>query len=149
MFSFSLKHGEWKINSSKDIRSWRRIFCCSIESPYKLLLSHHLDQLLRWFEALANGCVRFPTVVKLIITRPLLDMRHTIQISNDSDSTRTASIRRQSIIPFGHDDVIKWKQFPRNWTFVRGIHRSPVNSPHKGQWRGALMFSLICVWIND
>ena len=26
--------------------------------------------------------------------------------------------------------------------------RSPVNSPHKGQWRGALMFSLICAWIN-
>ena len=24
----------------------------------------------------------------------------------------------------------------------------PVNSPHKGQWRGALMFSFICVWIN-
>ena len=24
----------------------------------------------------------------------------------------------------------------------------PVNSPHKGQWRGALMFSLICVWIK-
>ena len=24
----------------------------------------------------------------------------------------------------------------------------PVNSPHKGQWRGALMFSLICTWIN-
>ena len=24
-----------------------------------------------------------------------------------------------------------------------------VNSPHKGQWRGALMFSLICAWIND
>ena len=47
-----------------------------------------------------------------------------------------------------HDDVIKWKQFPRYWPFVRGIHRSPVNSPHKGQWRGALMFSLICVWIN-
>ena len=28
--------------------------------------------------------------------------------------------------------------------FVRGIHRSPVNFPHKGQWRGALMLSLIC-----
>ena len=25
---------------------------------------------------------------------------------------------------------------------------SPVNSHHKGQWRGALMFSLICAWIN-
>ena len=42
----------------------------------------------------------------------------------------------------------KWKFFPRYWTFVRGIHRSPVNSPRKGQWRGALMFSLICAWIN-
>ena len=29
-----------------------------------------------------------------------------------------------------------------------GIHRSPVNSPLKGLWRGALMFSLICAWIN-
>ena len=33
---------------------------------------------------------------------------------------------------------------PRYWPFVRGIHRWPVNSPHKGQWRGALMFPLIC-----
>ena len=48
-----------------------------------------------------------------------------------------------------HDDVIKWKHFPSNWPFVRGIHRSPVNSTHKGQWRGALMFSSICVWIYD
>ena len=40
-----------------------------------------------------------------------------------------------------HDDVIKWKNFP-------GIHPSPVNSPHKGQWRGGMMFSLICAWIN-
>ena len=47
-----------------------------------------------------------------------------------------------------HDDVIKWKHFPRYWTFVRGIHRGPVNSPHKGQWRGTLTFSLICVWLN-
>ena len=29
-----------------------------------------------------------------------------------------------------------------------GIHRSPVNSLHKGQWHGAFMFSLICAWIN-
>ena len=48
-----------------------------------------------------------------------------------------------------HDDVMKWKHFPRYWPFVQGIPRSPVNSPHKGQWRGALMLSLICVGIND
>ena len=47
-----------------------------------------------------------------------------------------------------HDDVIKWKHFPRYWPFVRRIHRSPVNSPQKGQWRGVLVFSLICIWIN-
>ena len=48
-----------------------------------------------------------------------------------------------------HDDDIEWKHFPRYWPFVRGIHRSPVNSSHKGQWSGALMFSLICASIND
>ena len=47
-----------------------------------------------------------------------------------------------------HDDAMKWKHFSRYWQFVRGIPRSPVNSPHKGQCRRALMFSLICVWIN-
>ena len=46
-----------------------------------------------------------------------------------------------------NDDVIKWKNFPRYWSFVRGIH--PGEFPHKGQWRGALIFSLICTWIND
>ena len=54
-----------------------------------------------------------------------------------------------SLWHYYHDDVIKWKHFPRNWPFVREIHRSPVNFPHKGQWPGALMFSLIYVWIND
>ena len=47
------------------------------------------------------------------------------------------------------DDVIKFRHFPRFRPFGLGIHRSPVNSPHKGQWRGALMFSLICAWINS
>ena len=32
--------------------------------------------------------------------------------------------------------------------WLRGIHRSPVSSPHTDQWRGALMFSFICVWTN-
>ena len=31
-----------------------------------------------------------------------------------------------------HYDVIKWKHLPRYWTFVRGIHRLPVDSHHKG-----------------
>ena len=47
-----------------------------------------------------------------------------------------------------HDDIIKWKHFQWYWPFVRGIHWSPVNSPQKGQWRGALMYPLICAWIH-
>ena len=53
---------------------------------------------------------------------------------------------RSSTRPLIHDDVIKWKHFTGH--LLGGIHRSSVNSPHKGQWRGALIFSLIRVWIN-
>ena len=52
-----------------------------------------------------------------------------------------------------HNDVIKWKHFPRYWPFVRGNHRFPANSPHKCQWRRALIFTLICArmngWVNN
>ena len=47
-----------------------------------------------------------------------------------------------------HDDVIKLIHFLHYWPFVWGFHRSPVNSPHKGEWCRALMFSLNCAWIN-
>ena len=63
------------------------------------------------------------------------------------------TILRNTYITPSHDDVIKWKHFPRYWPFVREIHRWPVNFPHKGQWRGALMFTLICArmngWVNN
>ena len=45
-------------------------------------------------------------------------------------------------------NVTKWKHFPPYWPFVRGIHWLPMNSPHKGQWRRALIFSLICARTN-
>ena len=64
-------------------------------------------------------------------------------------SKTSNTILEHHALSWNHDDVIKWKHFPRNWPFVREIHRSPVNFPHKGQWRGALMFSLIYAWIND
>ena len=50
--------------------------------------------------------------------------------------------------PYHHDDIIKWKHFPRYCPFVRGIHRSTVNFPHKARRCGALMFSLICAWLS-
>ena len=64
--------------------------------------------------------------------------------SNDTSMTQ----QNMEMFPTSHDDVMKWKHFPRYWPFVQRPHRPPVNSLHKGQWRAALMFSLICVWIN-
>ena len=47
---------------------------------------------------------------------------------------------------FTHDDVIKWKHVSRYWPFVRRIHRWPVNSLHKDQWRGAFWIN---GWVNN
>ena len=55
----------------------------------------------------------------------------------------TITIYKEDIF---HDGVIKWKHFPLYWLFVRGSRRWPVDFHHKGQWRGALMSSLICAW---
>ena len=60
--------------------------------------------------------------------------RHTDGVSR----RMTWAITRRIPYTLLHDDVIKWKHFPR-----------PVNSPHKGQWRWASMFALICAWTND
>ena len=80
----------------------------------------------------------------LCLTTLCLDKR-SLKVNDGFAALLTTSLCKIAIF---HDDVIKWKQFPRYWPFVRGIHRSPVNSPHKGQWRGALMFYLVCARIN-
>ena len=55
--------------------------------------------------------------------------------------------------PPQHDDVIKWKHFRRYWPFVSWIHRSPVNSPHKGPVTRSFGVSLISArihgWVNN
>ena len=88
----------------------------------------------------------FPhTIIQLC--QPLASMfYHWLSLCKHMSAANHWSMVHRPLEP--HDDVIKWKHIPRHWPFVRGIHRSPVNSSHKGQWRGALMFSLICDRIN-
>ena len=90
---------------------------------------------------LGLGAVRHQDITWTNVGRRQL-RRHMVPLHN-SDRWGSVATRHVSIW-WRH----KWKHFPRYWPFVRGIHRSPVNSPHKGQWRGAFMFSLICAWIN-
>ena len=48
-----------------------------------------------------------------------------------------------------HDEIIKWKHFPRYWLFYSG--NSPVTGefPAQGPVTQSFDFSLICAWIND
>ena len=47
-----------------------------------------------------------------------------------------------------HYQLITWWRNQIEIFSMLLAHRSPVNSPHKGQWRRALVFSLICAWTN-
>ena len=67
------------------------------------------------------------------------DTTSTERICADSNFGEKIATDEYVEILYLYDDVIKGKHFPRNWPFVRGIQRCPVNSPHKGQWLGALM----------
>ena len=58
------------------------------------------------------------------------------------------TVKQPSRICIKHDGIIKWKIFPCYWPFVGGIHQSLVDSPHSGHWSVALIFSLMCAWIN-
>ena len=68
-------------------------------------------------------------------------------LSNNEHKLHSMNVVEWFLATCNHDDVIKWKHFPCYWPFLRGIHQ--VSSPHKGQWRGALMLSLICARINS
>ena len=48
-----------------------------------------------------------------------------------------------------HDDVTKWKHFPRYWSFVRGIHRSPEFPSQRPVTQSFDVCFFICAWINS
>ena len=99
--------------------------------------------------AFVRGLVYSPH--KRAVTRKMFPFDHIIlkwslftDILSCDDNTCNSVCSRQN----GHDGVIKSKPFSPYWSFVKGIHRSPVDSPHKDQWRWALFFSLICTKAN-
>ena len=77
-------------------------------------------------------------------------MRNSHQISNPNYCTRWGMLFGSMQIRY-HENTWwrhQMEHFPRHWPVVRRIHRSPMDSPHKGQWRRTLIFSLICTWTN-
>ena len=67
-------------------------------------------------------------------------LAHLVLVWQTSQSHQRAKTRLDDTMTVSHDDVIKWKRFPRYWPFARGIHRSPVDYPRKGQRRSFDIF---------
>ena len=108
------------------------VFCCVVSRCSCIMISYQLNV----FPSILQGC--FTSIIRLLF--PIASEGILKKMGKYSARIHKVLLK--------HDDVTKWKHCPHYWPFVRGIYRSPVNSPHKGQWRGALMFSLICAWIN-
>ena len=66
--------------------------------------------------------------------------------------SQTFSNFEQTTTPMWMHHLSSWRHemetFSALLALCAGNSLVPVNSPHKGQWCGALMFSLICIWIN-
>ena len=73
---------------------------------------------------------------KIYIRSNKIKLRSTYKIQDRDKSANRCNGGMNKII-------MMTSHFPRYWHFVRGIHRSPMDSPHRDQWRRALMSSLI------
>ena len=134
---------------------------CKYDSPCNCLVNlthrsyHILSTAYRWafyrvlqwrhneFDGVSNHQPRDCLFNRLFIRTSKKTSKIRVAGGN-SPVTREFPAQKASNPECSHDDVIKWKHFPLYWPFMWGIHRSPVNSLHKGQWRGASMFSLNC-----
>ena len=50
-------------------------------------------------------------------------------IHSQTDMEQVLKFEKRKVSSNWHGDVIKWKHFSRYWSLVRGINKSPVNSP--------------------
>ena len=132
MFFNSLWHKNIERHTAHTIVSWPNLKQWVIVTPYGVGdIGQHW--FMEWLIAWQHQAITWTNV--------------------DLPSTRSSGIHYTATATWILKILTWWwrhqmETFPRYWPFVRGIHRSPVNSPHKGHWRGALVFSLIFAWIN-
>ena len=134
-FFSSLRHNDtlWRHRSGSTLD---QVLACSLTAP-----SHYLNQCcfiigeIQWNSFYKTSAISYQNSLE------------NYYLKFNSNLPRADDFVEMQL-EIGHDDVIIWKHFPRFCSFVRRIHRSPLNYPYKGQWSGALMFSLICAWIH-
>ena len=105
---------------------------------------HQSSASLAFVRGIHRGPVNSPH--KWPVTRKMFPFDDVIMkpmsIRNLLLGSTTGFFSRSDRVSSLHDGVTKWKYFPRYWPFVKSL----VDSPHKSQWRAALMYSLI--WTN-
>ena len=138
ILTFSFKKGRLGVSSAKWRPFWLGRTCVNIPlSHVRTMESVHV----RWVFGKYWSCIyiymmkyqkhiSFLVVVLVFIpsrfnSHRRIHMLHVVRLNHE------------------HDDVIK--TFSALLALCAGNSPVPVNSPHNGQWRGALMFSLICV----
>ena len=133
-----------------------------VSSEYHSCFLNPARSLIEWSEVhfnspnpccMTNGYFRRRTNTALKFGSHILCVTHFIQILIlRFVFTMAHQCWRIAGFHHTHDDVINGNIF-RVTGHLCGEFRSPVNSPHKGQWRAALMFSLICArlngWVNN
>ena len=137
----------WLQNNKDGITNWFNSWYCFrwYFTPFQILSKHVLARLVQMIIKQMFGYIDhtdiffFPNLTRSRCKRLLYFV--CFKWTGPAHNVVRSSV---DTVLTTHDDVIKWKHFPHYWPFVQGIHRSPVNSPHKDQWREALMFSLMC-----
>ena len=95
--------------------------------------------LIKYFWNCFNKAIHLTTAFACSCNNTRLGRRHPLGQNNVKcvEGILTFTSLHRDAMMIRYDDVIKCKHFPRYWSFVRGIHRWPVDSPHKGQWSRA------------
>ena len=145
----------WSYNSSRSggifvSEKWVVIVSGNGLSPASFPAINWNDVDLWWIGPLGRNCNEiWNTMPQFPINEMYLKTVQPHWDKNHSDYFRNPVVVLWNFLTgWNNDDVIKWKHFLPYWPFVRWIHWSLVDSPHKGQWHRTLMFSLICAWTN-
>ena len=117
-------------------------------------VSRLIDALRVWFFILQGLCEKmfFTSLISALSAgtdlRGIAMMYFILSLGGDKKCTSLSAkvASWHSFYLFIHGDVIKWKHFRAPGPFVRGNSLVTGEFPKIGQWRGALMFSLIFVW---
>ena len=124
--------------------------------PGHLLMDEGAPSTSIWNHA-TRPCLQHQRLLRLFISVKMFDV--IVHYKNEETNRvhhqwNEAHLDKQTVTETWPLFICTWwrhqmETFSALVVLVWVIHRSPVNSPHKSQWRGTLMFSLICGGIND